>query len=138
MYFGATSTILLMPQGSNFLLLRQKTSHQRKGDPDDCPDPAMLRKKRNGPKLASLKHRAVLIAFFLRFSRTIHGARRIRRLFASQLPIDQMRGVSLVPSQWLCFLFPSTFHFVLYQSYQSRKLCGLFSSELVQFCVKVV
>jgi hypothetical protein len=62
-----------VPQGSNFLLLRQKKSHQRKGDPDDCPDPAMLRKKRNGLKLASLKHRAVLIAFFLRFSGTING-----------------------------------------------------------------
>jgi hypothetical protein len=70
---GDASTILLMPQGSNFLLLRQKKSHQRKGDPDDCPDPAMLRKKRNGPKLASLRQRAVLIAFFLRFSGTIHG-----------------------------------------------------------------
>jgi hypothetical protein len=71
--FGDAATSVLMPQGSNFLLLRQKKSHQRKGDPDDCPDPAMLRKKRNGPKLASLKHRAVLIAFFLRFSGTIHG-----------------------------------------------------------------
>jgi hypothetical protein len=46
--FGDTSTILLVPQGSNFLLLRQKKGHQRKGDPDDRPDPAMLRKKRNG------------------------------------------------------------------------------------------
>jgi hypothetical protein len=46
-HFGDASTNLLMPQGSNFLLLRQKKSHQRKGDPDDCPDPAMLRKKRN-------------------------------------------------------------------------------------------
>jgi hypothetical protein len=45
---GDEPTNLLMPQGSNFLLLRQKKSHQRKGDPDDCPDPAMLRKKRNG------------------------------------------------------------------------------------------
>jgi len=33
----------------------------------------MLRKKRNGPKLAALKQRAVLIAFFLRFSGPING-----------------------------------------------------------------
>ena len=33
----------------------------------------MLRKKRNGPKLATLKQRAVLIAFFLRFSGPING-----------------------------------------------------------------
>ncbi len=69
-----------MPQGSNFLLLRQKKGHQRKGDPDDCPDPAMLEKKRNGPKLASLRQRAVLIAFFLRFSGTINGDPE-RRMF---------------------------------------------------------
>ena len=33
----------------------------------------MLRKKRNGPKLAALKQRAVLIAFFFRFSGPING-----------------------------------------------------------------
>ena len=33
----------------------------------------MLRKKRNGPKLATLKQRAVLIAFFFRFSGPING-----------------------------------------------------------------
>ena len=50
-----------------------KESNQRKGDPDDWPDPAMLRKKRNGPKLAALKQRAVLIAFFFRFTGPING-----------------------------------------------------------------
>jgi hypothetical protein len=62
--------------GQSLSFASPKASNQRKGDPDDCPDPAMLRKKRNGPKLAALKQRAVLIAFFFRFSGPINGARR--------------------------------------------------------------
>ena len=44
----------------------------------------MLRKKRNGPKLAALKQRAVLIAFFLRFSGPINGDPSNRYLIASR------------------------------------------------------
>jgi hypothetical protein len=103
-HFGDDSTNLLMPQGSNFLLLRQKKSHQRKGDPDDCPDPAMLRKKRNGPKLASLKQFSVLIAFFLRFSGTIHGGpeRQIFDRFAMDL---QEPGCASLPRATLPVFF---------------------------------
>jgi hypothetical protein len=44
----------------------------------------MLRKKRNGPKLAALKQRAVLIAFFLRFSGPINGDPSGRYVIASR------------------------------------------------------
>jgi len=53
-------------------LLRQKRQ-PKKRDPDNWPDPAMLRKKRNEKKLASLRQFFVLIAFFLRFSGPING-----------------------------------------------------------------
>ena len=61
-----------------------KESNQRKGDPDDCPDPAMLRKKRNEKKLATLRQFFVLIAFFLRFSGPINGDPSNRYLIASR------------------------------------------------------
>jgi hypothetical protein len=73
----------LMPRGSHFLLLRQKKV-TKKGDPDDWPDPAMLRKKRNGGNSLTLKQSAVLIAFFLRFSGPINGDPSNRYLIASR------------------------------------------------------
>ena len=39
--------IPLMPRGQSLSFASPKASNQRKGDPDDWPDPAMLRKKRN-------------------------------------------------------------------------------------------
>jgi hypothetical protein len=71
----------LVPRGSHLFCFAKK-GNQRKGDPDDWPIPAMLRKKRNGPKLATLKQRAVLIAFFLRFSGPINGDPSSRYLIA--------------------------------------------------------
>ena len=35
------------PEGESLSFASPKESNQRKGDPDDWPDPAMLRKKRN-------------------------------------------------------------------------------------------
>ena len=35
------------PLGESHFVLRQE-KYPKEGDPDDCPDPAMLRKKRNG------------------------------------------------------------------------------------------
>ena len=80
-----------MPQGGHFLLLRQE-KEPKEGDPDDWPDPAMLRKKRNGKNSLALKQFSVLIAFFLRFSGPINGDPSDGYLIASL-----ERGVS----EWL-------------------------------------
>ena len=59
--------------GQSLSFASPKESNQRKGDPDDWPFPALLRKKRNGKNSLSLKQFSVLIAFFLRFSGPING-----------------------------------------------------------------
>ena len=58
----------------------------------------MLRKKRNGPKLAALKQRAVLIAFFFRFSGPINGDPSNQYLIASRLTYKNptTRGLVLI------------------------------------------
>jgi hypothetical protein len=51
--------------GQSLSFASPKASNQRKGDPDDWPDPAMLRKKRNGPKLAIAQTTGRSDRFFL-------------------------------------------------------------------------
>jgi hypothetical protein len=74
-----------MPRGS-YLFCFAKKGNPKKAESvgDDWPDPAMLRKKRNSPKLATLKQRAVLIAFFFRLSGPINGDPSNRYLIASR------------------------------------------------------
>jgi hypothetical protein len=50
----------------------------------------MLRKKRNSPKLAALKQRAVLIAFFFRFSGPINGDPSSLYLIASRWDYESL------------------------------------------------
>ena len=66
----------LSPVGETLSFASPKESNQRKGDPDDWPDPAMLRKKRNEKNSLSLRQFFVLIAFFLRFSGPSTGSHR--------------------------------------------------------------
>ena len=72
------------PDGEALSFASPKESNQRKGDPDDCPIPAMLRKRRNEKNSLSLRQFFVLIAFFLRFSGPINGDPSSRYLIASR------------------------------------------------------
>jgi len=73
------------PDGESLSSASPEESNQRRGDPDDWPDPAMLRKKRNEKNSLSLRQFFVLIAFFFRFSGPINGDPLSRYLIAGIL-----------------------------------------------------
>jgi hypothetical protein len=85
--------------GQSLSFASPKESNQRKGDPDDWPDPAMLRKKRNEKNSLPLRQFFVLIAFFFRFSGPINGDPSSRRLIDSRIGLR--RPVRSLESSWL-------------------------------------
>ena len=74
----------LMPRGSHFSCFAKKSNQKKEGDPDDWPDPAMIRKKRSEKNSLSLRQFFVLIAFSFRFSGPINGDPSSRDLIASR------------------------------------------------------
>ena len=77
--WGSFATFPLMPRGSHFSCLAKK-SDQKKATPTIVPGlrrgrllSCDVQKKAERPELATLKQRAVLIAFFFRFSGLING-----------------------------------------------------------------